>query len=396
MIDCLIKRAALAALAAVIAAAPAGAQSQPPVYVVPPPAGKLPFPQHDPSFTQVQYDSMYKALFMLGNFGMYQSGMQPGSTYLHDGFDDMMPNGTKVFAVAAGTVRFIDQRNEYYKVIIIEDEAKPNHAWSYAHVDSFQVKVGDQVHQGTYIAKVRFRGLEHTHLDRVYKPEGGAWDNWYSLPHLNFYPYFDLRDTEPPVFEDAPIRYFRNQSDSAFTREVAGNITLSGDVDIVVGMREQAPFARTATGGMREFGDRLAVGRIEYEIKPAKGKGKPEVRPSFDLLNAEIKPGNRTTPPTNNDVALTLYKFYPLMQPDSAKPWWRTRVSYYVVTNSPEAGPARRIDPAHAANAWKTAEKLPNGKPRYPNGDYALTVRVWDAAGNLATKTDTVTVRNQP
>ena len=179
-----------------------------PVYRVKPPAGKLPLPQHDPAFTQAQYDSMMQQLYIAQNFPEYQDySRNPKTVYLHDGLDDMLPNGTKIFAVASGTVRYINGRMENYKSVVIEDDDHPGHAWSYTHVDSFQVKVGDHVPQGTYIAKVRFRDADsHTHLDRVWRPEGGVWSNPYSMHHSNPIAFVELPpDREPPVVE-TPFR----------------------------------------------------------------------------------------------------------------------------------------------------------------------------------------------
>jgi len=60
---------------------------------------------------------------------------------------------------------------------------------------------------------------------------------------------------------------------------------------------------------------------------------------------------------------------------------------------SPPAGlPLPQIDDPR--RGWDTDERRPDGTRRYPNGDYTVTVRAWDAAGNETIRRDVVRVRN--
>ncbi len=62
---------------------------------------------------------MMANLFIINNFGQYQGADTKESVYFHDGLDDVLPNGTKIYAVDSGYVKSIDNRIEYYKTIII-------------------------------------------------------------------------------------------------------------------------------------------------------------------------------------------------------------------------------------------------------------------------------------
>jgi murein DD-endopeptidase MepM/ murein hydrolase activator NlpD len=65
---------------------------------------------------------MQRDLYFANNFGLYQGASGDAeSTYLHDGLDIVMPNGTPIHAVEAGIVRYVDARVENYKSVFVED-----------------------------------------------------------------------------------------------------------------------------------------------------------------------------------------------------------------------------------------------------------------------------------
>ena len=82
-----------------------GLQARQSPYLVAPPEGKLPWPQHDPAFTRQQYEQMMSGLFIINNFGLYQGGDTRDSVYFHDGLDIVLPNGTVLYAISSGFVR---------------------------------------------------------------------------------------------------------------------------------------------------------------------------------------------------------------------------------------------------------------------------------------------------
>jgi hypothetical protein len=365
----------------------AAAQRRPPVqYRVAPPAGKLPWPQHDPAFSPEQYEAMLRDLYIANNFALLQAGPEPSSSYLHHGIDVVLDNGTPIHAVQSGYVRSImdSPQAEFYKWILIEDADAPGEGWGYAHVDDFRVKVGDHVPQGTRIASVRFRGLEHVHVDRIRRPEGGDWRDLYSLVNEQPESYFVYDDTQPPVFFERTF-YFRNQSDGVFAPPASGGrVTVSGDVDVVVGVRDPGEH-----GHSRRFpvDDRQAPARLEYAIAPLGGTA-PR-RASFDFRTLRI-PRLRNEAP----VVTTVFKFHRTVIPTNVPSAFESRMAFYVVTNVPEGGRAGMVDPTDAALSWRTAERRADGTPRYPDGEYVVTVWAYDFRGNVASRSDTVRVRN--
>jgi hypothetical protein len=356
---------------------------------VPPPAGKLPWPQHAPDFTPEQYAAMLRRLHVANNFALYQAARLNDATamYLHSGLDVVLPNGTPIHAVQDGVVRHVVDAVEFYKTLYVEDAGDSTRGWGYTHVDDFRVRVGDRVRRGTWLASVRFRGVEHVHLTRLRVLPGGTWRD--ARTHVAAQPdtFFAYTDTEPPRFE-GPFRYQRNESDVAFARGADGAPpVVSGDVDVVVGLRDPGEHSRQ---GANPIADRLAVARLSYEIAPVRG-GDTLRRASLDLRTAEVPylPAGG-----EHRIAQTVFAFHDLAFPGGQPNWSQTRTSFYVVTNAPPAGRTGVLALSDAAHAWRTAERGPDGAPRFPNGDYVVTVRAWDFKDNAAERRDTVRVRN--
>ena len=373
-------------------APPTSAPPAPPVgsaYRVLPPTGTLPWPQHAPDFTPEQYAEMLRRLHIANNFALYQASRQndPSGMYLHSGLDVVVPNGTPIHAVQDGVVRHVVDAVEYYKSVYVEDASDSTRGWGYTHVDGFRVRVGDRVRQGTWLASVRFRGVEHVHLTRLRLLPGGSWRDWRTQVAAQPDTFFAYADTEPPRFE-GPFRYQRNEADSAFARGADGSPpVVSGDVDVVVGLRDPGEHSRQGTN---PIGDRLAVARLSYEIAPVQG-GDTLRRLSLDLRTAELP---LLVGADDSRIAQTIFAFYDLAYPNGQPNWSQTRTSFYVVTNAPPAGRTGVLALSDAAHAWRTTERGPDGAPRFPNGDYVVTVRAWDFKGNAAARSDTVRVRN--
>jgi Peptidase family M23 len=355
------------------------------VYTVPPPVGKLPWPQHDPKFSREEYDAMMDSLWIINNFGQYQGGEVSGSVYFHDGLDVVLWNGTKIFAVESGYVKSIINGGEYYQTLVIANTpgASPGYGWSYSHVNNFQVKVGDTVRQGEYLADIHFMGLPHVHLSRVFL-ESGSWSNYSNIRSVLPDGSFFYRDEEPPVIEPG-FRYYRIESDSLLGMG-AGSV-LSGPVDIVVAMREQGYYAHSKGGMVGEgFGDRLSVSRIEYDITSANGQ------------TLRFKSFNFTTMvlgqfPDLADRVLTVYKFFYTILPGGPASW--SKVScYYIITNTDGTGKPGEVVASDGKYSWKTDSTGSDGTRLYPDGKYTVTVRAYDAMGNCTTASEAVTLDN--
>ncbi len=364
----------------------AGPETQKSIYVTPPPPGKLPWPQHDPAFSSAMYNAMMDSLFIINDFGQYQAGTTKESVYFHDGLDVVLWNGTKIFAVDSGYVKAImTQWGEYYQLLIIGNTpgSAPGYAWSYAHINNFQVKVGDKVRQGDYIADIHFQGVPHVHLSRVYLTSG-SWSNLYDTRSVQPDSYFFYPDDKAPLIEQG-FHYYRNGTDSLLG--TGSTAVISGAADIVVGMREQGEYAHSEGGVMYSgYGDRLCVSKIEYEIKGEDGK--VSHYSSFDFSKMVLGQFADAV-----DRVYTVYKFYPTVHPGTVQSWDKI-YSYYVITNTsgePEQGEVKVSDQKYS---WRTDEKNTDGAPKWPDGTYTVTVFAWDYTGNEAKLSESVKVNN--
>ncbi len=355
-------------------------------YRVPPPAGKLPWPQHDPAFTRAQHDSMMRALTIGNNFALYQVVSTPQTSYLHNGVDLALPLGTPIYAVESGRVRHVDDRPGDYQIVVVEDEDEPGHGWGYAHVDSIAVRIGDRVPQGARLATTRFLAYPHLHLDRMHLTPGGSWRNLYQLTTTQPDTFFHYADTRAPLFERG-VHYFRNESDSVFARPTgpAGRPVVDGDVDIVVGMRDPGEHGSPPN----RSDDRQAPTRVEYAITPVgRDVGATERRKSFDLRTLVLQ----RTPDDGWRYALLLFKDRRAVE--TSQRATSGFISFYTITNVPPEGRTGRLALEDGAHAWRTAERDAGGRARFPDGEYVVSIWAWDFLGNVAAHHDTVRVRN--
>jgi hypothetical protein len=346
-------------------------------YRVKPPEGKLPLPQHGPSFTEEEHAAMRAQLFVINNFGVYQGGSTPESMYLHDGVDLVLRNGTPIYAVEAGTVRAIQSAGNG-QMVLVEDADEPGRAWGYVHVGNVSVRRGQKVGQGTLLAQVQFNGIEHLHLDRLERPAGASWTDFFGLIHHPSAHLFDIPDTQPPLFEGT-FRYYVDGSDTTLPAD-----SLQGDVDIVVGLRDPGEHHHDRSG----FGDRHAIQRLEYELE--REGAAPQTFPSFDFSRLLI--ARDPTKAREAEQAQTVYRFYRSIHTDTE--WWRRPFSFYTLTHAPMEGLPRPLARADTQGRWRTNALNERGERLFPDGDYTLTVRAWDSAGNRAERSETVKVRN--
>lgn len=346
-----------------------------------PPHDKLPYPTHNPNFNQAQYDDMINKVFIINNFGQDQF------SYLHDGLDFVAKNGTKIYSVDSGYVRLIQiSNNPSYHTIIIEDKNKPNYGWGYTHVGNFQVQNGDFVQQGTQIAEISFAGTEHVHLDRIYCLPGYSLTNMNNTINIQPVDYFYFPDTKPPLIK-SPFHYFENNSNNKFTNN--GTTAVKGEVDIVVPIRECGEYAKGRDPNyMFGFGDRLAIKNITYEIM-----GPDNIIhsfKSFDFSRIQIikKDNSSITQPT-------IYKKYQLIEgKDRVMMEWSDYYSYYIITNNQGKENNEPLRYSDANLSWNTTEKNSDGTFKYPNGEYKITVKIYDFYGHSTTASDQVVVNN--
>lgn len=394
LIRCLALIAMLLALPPRAAGQEDGARpgtGEPMVYRTPPPAGKLPWPQHAPDWNAARYRAMLDSLFIVTNFGVYQGSADGAQAYLHSGLDVMLPNGTPVYAVQSGTVVAEIGGSEFYRTLVIEDEGRPGHGWSYTHINGFRVRPGQRVRQGTLLATVHFRGLEHVHLSRVRLADGGDWTRFQDAGAVYPDSFFVYPDGEAPVFEGR-FRFARNGTGAFIPLPADGSTTVSGEVDLVVGLRDggesaHSPGSFVGPGG-EPYGDRNAPVRVEYAIR---GNGVEVNETGVDFSRIVIS----GTPAQGRPQAMVVFHAYESVQPPGPPVGNNSRrFNFYVLTHHAGSGRAGGLDTALSANAWKTDERNAAGQPRFPNGEYVITVRAYDHAGNVSERSETVRVQN--
>ncbi len=360
---------------------PAIEQSFPIMYQAELPAVKLTYPLHDREISYQAYISLVRNLFIINNFGLYQCGDTENSCYFHDGLDFVLDNGTPIFALKAGTVRSDIGTSPYYRTLVIEDTDEPGFGWSYTHIYHIVVDPGTVVSQGQYLGRVNFGGLDHIHLSRCKLREGGSWNRFEDL--INIYPdnYFTFIDDTRPIMK-TPFHYFHNASDSIFTS--AGLVdTISGEVDIVVSMRDGGLYAGGLIG-TSYWGDRLAVRDISYRIL----KDGEEIlsRPSFDFTKLEF-----VFHRDKWEETLTVFKHGDVLDQDAGS--FNMFHSHYIITNARD-NLQGRINPEDESLSWNTLEMDAAGQALYPNGLYQVEVTAHDSNGNETQKVDEVYIEN--
>jgi hypothetical protein len=334
-------------------------------------------PHAPPELDDAAYADLVRQLFVINNFGQHQGRTdQPGTIYLHDGIDIVLPNGTPIHSIESGVVRSVEVDGQGASTVIVQTDEDPTAAWAYVHVAS-TLAPGQRLAAGDRIGTVRFTGVEHLHLSRMVQPAGSASWRFFDLLTVDPAGHFDYVDSEPPVFQPELI-FLPQGSDERF----GDDEPLSGAVDIVAGIRDAGEYAR-ASGFGPGVGDRLAVAWVEYEIA---GEGVFFHQRAFDFHTLMLD-----RPPDSagqTAQARVVYQPYLLIEPVFTPD--RT-FSYYVLTNGTAQ---QQLDVSDRARAWQTDAVDAEGVRVWPDGEYRITVRAGDTAGNIAEMTDTVEVRN--
>ncbi|MHC4153938.1 MAG: DNRLRE domain-containing protein [Planctomycetota bacterium] len=345
----------------------------------------LPWPHQAPDLTPQEIESLNQQIHVVNDFPLYQADEEGWWRYFHGGLDIILDNGTPIYAMKDGWVKVVS-----IDTVVIADTPgdEPSYGWEYTHLGNFQVQVGDFVTNGTLIGQVNFGGWAHIHLNKVFS-EGDYWGQWRYMCMPNG--HFSYIDEEPPVI-GTPFYFFENNSDTEIGPDGTGNVVLSGQVDIVVPMREQGLYARSNDGGWP--GDRLAVTKIEYEICPAdSGAGSGHVLQSFDFNDIKIKSGFFDTE-YSTELTKVVYKHWTLFEPNRTS--WDKVFSYYIITNCSGQQSPQEINISDRNYCWDTTALDANGQPVFPNGIYDIITTAYDFSGHSSAQTMTVEVDNPP
>jgi hypothetical protein len=298
------------------------------------------------------------------NYGEHQN--YGGGSYYHNGIDILSAAPRPMYAVEDGTVTHItDPGGGLYCGIMIGEPTAGGRGWLYWHVDSptIAVAVGDVVSAGDYIGDIvnwPVYNFHHVHFMKV-EGTGGypwAWAEPIGNPLSFLTPNTDNAD---PVIDTATATAdFLFCENETSTYLAAGN--LKGKVDVVVRIRDR--FNAGTNWDMVPYS-------VAIEITP-QGGGAAVLSKNAVLFSGAL--GSDAT------VIDTVYK-------DDATADtlgnYTTRVFWFVATNSDGDNLIETVD---QNESWDTTT--------VSNGDYVVTVRARDQAGNEVTESMTVTVNN--
>ncbi len=350
-------------------------------YQVSPPDGYLPFPQHDPDFSDSEYLQMLQNLYIISNFGTYQGDGNREGMYLHDALDIVLPNGTELFFIENGTVVKINDQVDGYKSILVEDEDQTGMGWNYVHVDEFDVTLGEKVFKGQPLGVVNFNGLEHIHLTRVMKSPNRSWQSGYLSMFDDGSFYFE--DTTPPDLT-SQIYVFEDMTDNLIS---TGENPVYGKVDLVVGVRDDGDYAHSdAFPGVAA---RIFPKAISFALKDAQQT--TLYSQSFELNQLLIDRNFQISRDALTDQAQVLLKPPLLIRPDR---WSEIGFNYVILTHMPNSNEATVLDLTMESLHWDTLEQDNNGNFIYPNGEYTITVTVTDGHNNIQESSYNIQVMN--
>ena len=362
----------------------AGAQNSEPDLPFPPTETSLealPWPHQRPGLTGAEIDQLNRDVWVINDMPLYQSDEAGSWRYFHGGLDIVLDNGTGIHAMKEGWVKAIRDSS-----ILIADAqgTSPSFGWEYTHLGNHQVHVGDFVTRGAFIGEVDFpTGLPHIHLGKIYSA-GPYWGEWHYLCMPNG--HFTYVDAEAPVIQ-RPFHFVRNNSDTVIPADAGGSVTLSGQVDIVVGIREPGLYARSKENG---YGDRLAPARIEYLIAPVHSARRHVFR-SFDFRKLRIKMSLNALD-YNTEQTKCVYKHWALFE--TSRPNWDKVFSYFIITNCPGDQAPATLSPGDQDFSWNTTALDARGEPIFPDDQYDIAVIAYDYAGNRLMETMRVNVVN--
>jgi len=310
------------------------------------------------------------------SFQNYSS--QPSGAYFHPGTDVMEPDGTDVLASSGGRVAnmgWYSSRPLYYEVAILDGDG---FLWEYHHVDEPTIP---QAVKDAYTKQTPI--LAGTLIGKNVKwPTRSHYGPYFHHIHLNVRDpdgrylnglHFLLKTGETTAPTAYGIYVIPQGGDLAFNRTGEQNVVISGPVDVVLRADDivTSPY-------------QLGIHEIRYaitELSATQGHNVDEILFwRFDDL-----PGGSSTGAHVWDVHQATIRHDG--QSYATQGDYNARRFYYVLTNSD----GKTLSSAHH---WDTAARDPQGKRRFPDGSYRITVKLRDEAGNLTVKSLDVRVRN--
>lgn len=310
-------------------------------------------------------------------FQNYGSGQS--SAYFHHGSDINRPSGSRIYACEGGRITsfyWYNSKPLYFEVGITDADG---FEWQYHHVDEpkiptyvrQQAAVKGLVPRGTDLGanvhwpvKAYGRLFHHIHLN-VLAPDG----RYINL--MNF--VLKLNDTVRPTVSKVYIT--QNGSETVLNTGGASGATVGGKLD----------FVARAEDLVQGEPYQLTVYRLTYQVTELSGNKTHHV-PETDAWKFDYLPGgsNRNSFVWDTfryrlrDGASTLY----------TRGDYTSRIFYHTLTNR-----TGDTTVSESKGYWDSARKGLNG-PLFPNGQYRVTVRAYDIAGNLGSRAITFNLSN--
>lgn len=309
-------------------------------------------------------------------FQWYSGGQS--SAYFHHGSDINRPAGSRVYACEGGNItnfNWYDRQPYYFEVEITDPDG---FRWQYHHVDYPKIpqsvrNIAAQkgfVARGTDIganvywpARAYGKLFHHIHLN-VIAPDGRY------VNAMNFLP--KLQDTVKPSVH--AVYLTQNGSQNVLNPGGSSGATVGGKLDIVARAEDLVqgePY-------------QLTIYRLTYEIEELTGN-KSHHLPETQFWRFDYLPGGANR--FGNVWDVFRYRLldgsYLYTRGDYGQ-----RIFYYTLTN--------RIGDTQVSESlgyWDSARPGIDG-PLFPNGQYRVTVRAYDIAGNVGSRSITLNLKN--
>lgn len=308
----------------------------------------------------------------IGNtYGEYQN--YGGSPYLHPGIDVLGSPYEQVFAVADGVVKAVlTTSGQYHWRVAIGGAGNgttQGHLYAHLRQSSITVNVGDTVVKGQLLGELvpwPTSNFTHVHFNSL-EDRGNQWFGDWLVPDNVHEDLEHVHETSAPVFENARgnnmFAFCRNETSSYLNPNA-----LQGKVDIIAHVGDKVDSHWTCS-----------VQTLRYSIYPEGNPGAPivdnKLSVKFDMALDTYGSGT-----IDSFLVDLLYKEDSTCNTDGD---YNSREFFHILTNSNGDQVYNATD---QNEAWDTTA--------VPNGNYVVKAVAFDAAGNRATASMTVTVNN--
>lgn len=381
----------------------------------------------------------------IGNiFENYQSFSGVESAYWHQGLDIrselepasmlvMQDNPVSTQGRYAGVVHSpvegkVVQMVNYggsamYWSVMVQDPVTA-FVWQFHHIDpqTFRVRLNESIAAGTVLGNVIFwpashngRNYHHVHMNvalahQIWCDEDGLLtrspmpytDGWSYYNPLDFLDHGKYRQTLKPTSEGS-FFFFQHLSSRAYaakTRRNNATIRVTDTVDVVLNFESNFLPSNNVSGYPYSHG----VHRLDYKVMPvttlnASDVGYMRIEPRSLIHMDRMGPDWFACVPdfTVSCSAQFLPSIFRKRFSYNGRRYesgfdYTRRKMYYSLTNAEVDGYPAAYE---TRGGWNTLELMPDGRKRFPNGQYILSATGYDWFGNSAEEKVTISIENQ-